>query len=237
MPAATSLQRTRRPRAGRMFEPVAERRLEPAVRRVLTTLPGSDKGLLALREVVGPFGVPDVVAVVGERSRMMLRRRAGVAPLLNELDAGIVATASSTRAMSPNSIASRLGWAVTSVERRIPHLLRQGALSVTSSGAVTRELALQPIGRLFAIEMKVNDWRRALVQCQTYRLWADNYVLVLAELSAISAPKVIEAVHRDGGGLVVGGEVILRPGVRRLELRRRLWGSEHVFAATIPRGA
>jgi len=87
------------------------------------------------------------------------------------------------------------------------------------------------VGRVYAVEAKVSDWRRALMQVRMYGVWADGYVLVMGALSARAVAAVTSEVASDGAGLMVDGRWLRRPTVRRLSPARRLWASEHVVAA------
>lgn len=222
---------TKRPRAGRRFEPVAERDLvEPAL-TAAQTLPGVRAGLHVLQEVAGPFGVADFVAVVGSPRRAEARLALGVPPLLNEIDAGIVAATSPQRARTAARLADVLGWPLASIERRLPGLLKSGAVRELRPERFVRPDALVPIGRVYAIETKMREWRRALRQARTYRLWCDNYVVVMPSLSNYSLMVALAEVEEDRGGLFIDGRWVKRPQVRRPEAARRLWGSEYVVAA------
>jgi hypothetical protein len=227
------VKESKRPRAGRRFLPVAEKELRSDAVRAARGLPGAHRGLSVFEEVAGPFGIPDFLAAVGPRS--LLRRRAAlrVPPLLNEVDAGIVARASVRLGKSAEALAEQLGWGVETVERRLPGLLRSGALTDLGAGRYVRPAALAPIGRLYAVETKIRDFRRALRQARTYALWCDNYVIVMPALSDASLGDAVHAVARDRGGLVVDGRWVQRPGGRRIPPAPRLWGSEHLVAATM----
>jgi hypothetical protein len=220
-----------RPRGGRRFEPVAERALEPDALRAARSLPGARHGLLVLREVAGPFGVPDLVAVVGPSELLRRRCALGVAPLLNEVDAGVVGAAATAAPRSVDSLADRLGWSTQTVERRVPALLRAGALVQRRPGVYTRPADLRPVGRLYALETKVNKWRRAVQQGRTYQLWCDAYIVVMASLGSVTLEALISEAREDGAGVMVAGRWLVRPRVRRRPEHRRLWGSEHVVAA------
>jgi hypothetical protein len=222
---------TKRPRAGRRFQPVAERELVGPALAVAQTLPGARAGLHVLEEVAGPFGVADFVVIVGSTERVETRLALDVPPLLNEIDAGIVAAASPRRARSGARLAERLGWPLASIERRLPGLLRSGAVVEQRPGRFVRPEVLAPVGRIYAIETKMREWRRALRQARTYRLWCDNYVIVMPSLSAASLIEVLAEVERDRGGLFVDEKWVARPALRRAEAARRLWGSEYVVAA------
>jgi hypothetical protein len=220
-----------RDKGGRRFQPVREQILEEVALRASTALPGAVDGLLVLREVVGPLGIPDLVAVVGNSQAVTLRRKLRVPPLLNEIDAAMVGAASPRAPRRTETLARRLHWPVATLARRLPNLIRSGALIETSPGVVVRPEALQPIGRLYAIETKVADWRRAVRQGRAYQLWCDAYLVVMESLSSGALPKLLEATAEDGGGVVIGGRWLSRPKVRRRPDWKRLWGSEHVVAA------
>ena len=81
-----------RERGGRRFQPVRERSLEGVALEACASLPGAQAGLVVIKEVAGPYGIPDLVAVVGDPKVARERLALGVPPLLNELDAAIVAT-------------------------------------------------------------------------------------------------------------------------------------------------
>lgn len=229
--ANVSVTLSKRPRHGRRFEPVGERDLTSAALRAAETLPGARAGLLVLQEVAGPFGVADYVAIVGSGDRVRDRVALDVPPLLNEIDAGIVSTASPRRAKSASQFAELLGWSQHSVDRRLPGLVGSGAIREVKPERFVRPEALVPVGRLYAIETKLRNWRRALRQARTYRLWSDNYVIVMPTLSAAPLTEVLLSVTEDGGGLLIDGRWITRPRLRSTEPARRLWGSEHVLAA------
>ncbi len=227
------VKESKRPRAGRRFLPVAEKELRSDAVRAARGLPGAHRGLSVYEEVAGPFGIPDFLAVIGPRTLLRHRAALRVSPLLNEVDAGIVARASVRLGRSAEALAEQLSWDVGTVERRLPGLLRSGALMDVGAGRYVRPAALAPIGRLYAVETKVRDFRRALRQARTYALWCDNYVIVMPTLSEAVLDGAIDAVARDRGGLVVDGRWIQRPGGRRIQPAPRLWGSEHLVAATM----
>jgi len=187
--------------------------------------------LLILREAAGPFGVPDLLALVGSRHLLARRQTLAVPPLLNQIDAGVVAAAASRAPRRPDALAKRLGWPVESVTRRLPELVRAGALMPAGADSFVRPAELQPVGRLYAIETKVKDWRRAIRQARAYHVWCDSYVIVMHSVSTGSLAQVVSAVRADGGGLMVAGRWLQRPRIGRRSFAQRLWGSEHLLAA------
>jgi len=220
-----------RPRAGRRFEPVRELELSNDALTAARTLPGAHRGVRILLETAGPLGVPDVLAVVGPLSVLDERLALDVPPLLNQVDAGVVAAAAASAPRTLATLARRLGWPEDTLERRLPHLLRSGALLQTGRDSYVRPEALRSVGRLYAIETKVKDWRRALRQARMYSVWSDSYVIVMPSLGSGSLPGLLAAVAADNGGLMLDGEWVRRPRLFRRSPAQRLWGSEHVIAA------
>lgn len=222
-----------RPRPGRRFLPVEELQLTPDAMRAIRGLPGAHREVSVFREVAGPFGIPDFLAVIGPQTALRERLALGVPPLLNEIDAAIVAQTSPKSGKTIEKVANKLGWPLSTVQRRIPGLLRNGALRDVGQGRYVRPSALSTIGRLYAIETKVRNFKRALRQARTYALWCDNYVIVMPQLSEAALFSAREALAADRGGLVMAGRWVQRIRTSDLPPTRRLWGSEHVVAAAL----
>jgi hypothetical protein len=220
-----------RERGGRRFQPIHERSLERVALEACASLPSAQGGLIVIRELAGPYGIPDLVAVVGDQQAAHDRLALGVPPLLNELDAAIVATAAPRAPRSTITLARRLGWDTPTVLSRMPRLLQIGALSEVGPGVVVRATALKPIGRLYAIETKVANWRRAVRQGRNYQLWCDSYVVVMDALGVAPLEGLLAAAREDGAGVVIGGRWRARARVRGRSDWRRFWGSEYVVAA------
>lgn len=220
-----------RPRHGRRFVPVAEAALVDDAIAAARGLPHAHRGLAVIAEMTGPFGVPDFVAIVGSPDRLAARAALAVPPLLNEVDAAIVSALAPRAARSAETIAAALGWPMSVIDRRLPGLLRTGAVIEPRPGRFVRPEELEPVGRLYAIETKVSDWRRAMLQGRRYRLWCENYVIVMPGLSDSTGLRAGEAIAQDGGGLVAAGSWVSRTRAYDLPAPRRLWGSEHALAA------
>jgi len=225
------VRETGRPRAGRRFAPSHELALlDPAI-DATSALPGARRGLLVVRESTGPFGIPDLTALVGNPALLAARLALGVPALLHQVDAAVVAVAHPQQGRSAAVLARGLGWPEGTVERRLPDLMRTGALREVRPGRFVRPEALAPLGRIYAVEAKVREWGRALRQARTYSVWADGYVLVMGSLTPRALNLVREQVAGDRGGLVVDGRWVCRPVLRRLPPARRLWAAEHLVAA------
>lgn len=230
---ATWVHETQRPRHGQRFQPTRELELLPTAIAAARSLPGSHRGLRLVQELAGPYGIPDIAAVVGPTTRLTDRLALPIPPLLNEIDAGIVAACSPLRGRSVEAIAGTLAWAPASIRRRIPALLKTHALVRTDRGTFIRPEGLAPLGTLYAIEAKVEDWRRAVAQARRYRTWADGYVIVMGAVSSRGLEWLTTEVSRDGGGLLVSEGWICRPRKQTLPPARRLWAAEHVVAASL----
>lgn len=226
-----------RPRQGRRFEPTHELAVLDSARWCAAGLPGAHRGLLVIGELTGPQGIPDLTAIVGPPQALQRRLASPVPPLLNEVDAGIVAAASATLPRSVDALATRLGWPNDVVAGRLKGLLRTKAMIELSRGRYCRDAALEPIGRIYAIEAKVRDGGAALRQVRAYTTWADAYVIVTGSLGEVARSRLEPEVCRDGGGLVVRGSWVQRPRLRPAGRARRLWSAEHVAAALIPAGS
>ena len=227
---ATVLE-TSRPRPGRRFEPTHEKALYENALSACTALPGAYRGLIVIREMTGPIGIPDLTALVGSQRALEERRAFGAPPLLNQLDAAIVAAAHTRIGRPLEAIAAQLGWPVTTVRRRLPALLDSDVLSWTTRRGLRRHHAMQPLGRLFAVEAKVRDRGAAVHQARSYGSWADGYVLVMGELGSRPLAQVLTDVDEDEGGLMMAGRWLRRPKVSSLPDSRRLLGSEYFYAA------
>ena len=87
----------------------------------------------------------------------------------------------------------------------MPRLIEIGALSETAPGVVVRAAGLEPIGRLYAIETKVANWRRAVRQGRNYELWCDTYIVVMDALGAGALEGLLAATREDKAGVVISG--------------------------------
>ncbi len=220
------------PRAGQRFEPIQERALHKDALDAIRGLPGASRGLLVVPEFAGPIGIPDFTAYVGDIGRIRSRQYLNVPPIVNEIETGILTATHVRRASSSETIASALGWPVGAVSSRVKGLTRRRALHEVYKNRYVRPEALKPGGRLYAVEAKIEDWRSALKQVRTYRVWADSYVLVMGPLTERARTALIAEVREDRGGLVVDGHWITRPRLGQAAARRRLQAWELFAAAT-----
>jgi hypothetical protein len=129
-------------------------------------------------------------------------------------------------------LADRLRVDEGTVLRRLGRLGRLGYVQPRGSGW-SRAAELLPVGRLYALEAKVEDWRGALRQALMYATWADAAGVVLLQLPRDTTTLVQEA-RRLEIGLAHNERWLVRPRIHRHPLARRLLASEHLVAAMWP---
>lgn len=195
-------------------------------------LPGASRGLVVVPEFAGPIGVPDFTAYVGSMTSLLKRQQLDVPPVVSDIDAGIVSVAHVRRTSDVHEIADALGWPLSAIAGRLRRLVITGALIERRPGEYIRPVEIEATGRLYAIEAKIEDWRKALRQVRTYRVWADAYVLVMSGLSERTTEALLTEVKRDRGGLVVDGDWLARPRIEATDEWRRLQALELFVAST-----
>ena len=223
-------------RPGRRFQPIQELDLRLDVLRACAELPTSHRGIIVQEEMPGPIGIPDATVLIGGRDLLSARQESGVPPILNRLDAAILGALPSSAPRSVDYLAEKLHWERQTVARRARHLVSSGAVARTPKGSFVRDPRLVPLGRLVAVEAKVNDAVGALAQARTYASWADTYVLVMSQLSSRILERLIEDVRADGGGLMVGSRWRVRPRLGAQSRAQALLASEFFFDSLL-RGA
>lgn len=219
---------------GRRFEPVAERALEPVLRDLASRLPGNSLGVLASAEFAGPAGVADFVAVTRAYELLPARLEIDVPVLDSQSDASVVAAVSSRRRTSLTDVAERVGMSETQTARRLRQLCELGAIA-ECQGSYRRHPALAPIGRMYAFEAKVSDWRQATAQALRYARWADAASIVL-----LRPPRDAEILRVYARSLRIGVAIqhrwLVRPTLQPTSPGLRLLASE-MFIATLIKSA
>jgi hypothetical protein len=216
-------------RPGRLFAPKAERALHPVLRELASRLPGAQGGVSVIAEMPGPTGLPDLVAIP-ITPQLAIRLAFDCPPLLSWGDARLVSACSTFRPSSVAALSRRLGSSEENTQRRVRRLLKSGALLQSDTACVLRPRALAPVGRLYALEAKIDDWSAGFGQALRYGVWADATAVVLGQLPK-DPSRVVDQASSLGIGLAHGKRWIVRPRLRRLEFAHRLWASEHVVAA------
>lgn len=220
-------------RGGRRFEAIQERELYGFAGEVAESLPGPNTDALVIAEMSGPLGVPDFVVLVGGCEWLEARRDAGVPPVLSETECFVLSVLSYKRALSVQTICSRLRWGTEHVDRAVSSLLKIDAVTKTRNGAILAAPGIKPEGVVFAIEAKTSNWRKAILQGRSYRTWANNYVVLLGDVGELAADRAKAQVLDDGAGLFVHERWAVKPKTRTPVLAHRLQGFEHIFSVLL----
>lgn len=216
---------------GKRFEPREELSLHTSASQAAANLPGKHDSVLMLPEMPSPLGLPDFAILVGGEAWLHERQLAGVTPIVSEVDCRVLDALYAGRPSRLDSIAEKVGWASYEIEPILARLERVGAAHKTRNGSFLLNPALQPKGTLIAIEAKVKDWQKAVLQGRAYRTWANNYVVVLGEVGAVAATRARDRIVADGGGLFLASKWQVRPSMRRHRPPQRLRGFEYLYAA------
>lgn len=226
---AEVLEIRRAPRAGRAFAPIRERELDDVLRRLAVRLPGAKQGLILSPEFPGPRGVVDLLAVTRVRDALEERSALGAPFLKSETDCAVVAATHERAVRTSAHIAKALAMSERQVNRRLRELEAHGFVVRAGAGYLRRE-GLRPLGRAYALEAKVTDWRRGLEQALRYSSWCDAAGVVL-----LTAPNDTAAVlgrfRALGIGLAVKESWLVRPRLGRANPARRLVLSELLASA------
>lgn len=217
-------------RPGRRFEPTKERLLDDDLVTLATQLPRAAEGLALVREFSGGRGVADAVAVTGWQEPMRQRMALQLPLLGNETDCSVLAALSPNQTRTVTSISKRLGMSDEQVVRRLRPLAAAGYVESRGSG-FRRVQGLEPIGRAYALEAKVSDWKQGVGQALRYSTWCDAAAVVL-----LKPPRDLSDVKKRssklGLGLAAGGQWVVRPRLGRPHVGLRLAMSEQ-FAQLI----
>lgn len=212
------------PRPGRRFEPTVERLLDDDLVTLSMRLPRAPEGLAIVREFPGGRGVADVVAITGWQEAVRQRIALNLPFLLNETDSSVVAALSPNQTRTVASLGKKLGMSDEQVLRRLRPLAAAGYVVARGSG-FRRVHGLDPIGRAYALEAKVSDWRQGISQALRYSTWCDAAAVVL-----LKAPRDLADVRARcamlGLGLAAEGRWIVRPRLGRPHAGLRLAMSE-----------
>lgn len=228
--SALDVTTSKHARPGRPFQPVQEAELHRDLPALVRSLPGAVRhGALLIAEAPGPFGVPDLLVLVGGQRQIDQRLASGLAPILSEMDAGLVAQLSAHRPASVSDLALVLGWTEDAVRRRARRLAGLEVVADRPSGLV-RHPMVGFGGSIHAIEAKVNDWNRGIDQSLLYATWCDSVTLSVGRLPRDFTPAVVRAA-RLRLGLVGSGRWLCRPGRRSHPRSVKQWAHEHVVAA------
>lgn len=219
------------PKLNTRFVPKQELELNPALAMLASKLPRSSRGLITISEFEGPVGIPDFIGVTSFTKSLGERKEAGVPPLTSLADATLLAFVSSARWSSAASLARRTRQDETALVKKLNRLERSGYLKFQGR-LVQRAEFLKPIGRIYAFEAKVDDWRQASAQAFRYSRWSDAASIVL-----LRPPRNMDAVQAQAIRLKIGFAVedrwIIRPVISPSDSGQRLLASEMLYQTVL----
>ena len=215
-----------------------ERRLGDSLEAVLASRKGR-AGLprfqILFREVVCRQGVPDFIAGLGlGRKRRDLRRFVAATRIGAESSLSVLALLQVRRFRSEEYLARATGLSESGLRRVLARLILAGLVVRKANGNRRYRLsraAQAPTTELWAFEIKVKDWRRALYQGLQYRAFAHRVVIVFPVARERLLRRHVARFRRWGIGVAVFDEredtirVLCRP-IRRRPTSR----SHHLFA-------
>ena len=190
------------------------------------------------REVVGPHGIADLVAVQFDSAALRTRATAGILAI-QDVGALRAILACRRSARSTADLVRILGLSESSVRRAVRIGCEAGALQRVDARRHLAHAGWRPIARrLVAVELKRSDWRRAANQLWAYQGWASSAWLVLGKRPPLSA---IEGLWRMGMGLGYLGDdgntqVVLRPKTKRLSGIASIWAGEQTLGRALASG-
>lgn len=211
-------------RSGRRFEPTAERLLDEDLATLSMRLPSASAGLALLREFSGGRGVADAVAVTGWQEAVHDRVVLGLPFLLNETDCSIMAALTPNQTRTLSNVAKKIGMSEQQLARRLRALHSNGYVEPKGSG-FRRAQGFDPIGRTYALEAKVGDWRQGVSQALRYSTWCDAAAVVLLK-DPRNLAEVKERCSMLGLGFAAEGRWVVRPRIGRPHAGLRLAASE-----------
>lgn len=149
-------------------------------------------------EVDAGVGLADVVLCKRlPRTTRALTLLASIHPRL----APLLDPAMARQIASRDDLATSLGLSPSAAQRLMQRLLRLGIVKVRRSGVEMSSIDVQPFGAIIAVEAKLSDWPRALVQAYRNRQFADESWVVLDHRFHGPALAQVERFQRSGVGL------------------------------------
>lgn len=190
------------------------------------------------REVVGPHGIADLVAVQFDAEALRARKAAEI-HATEDIGAVRAILACRRTARSTADLSRLLGLSDSSVRRAVRVGYEVGALEDAGARRHLANGAWRPVARrLVAVELKRSDWQRATHQLWAYQGWASSAWLVLGKPPPLSAIKGLSGMGTGLGYLGQDGntQVVLRPKTKRLSGVASIWAGEQVLGRALASG-
>jgi hypothetical protein len=223
-----------RVRSGRQFAPVAEAELWPTLRALALRLPSTDGTVHVVPEFSAANGIADLVALVSAEQGIRDRFSSGAGYLQSVSEASVASVFPTRRKVRADRAIGRLDMSERQARAIVAKLVLRGVLHRQGSYFI-RDPAVVAVGRMYALEAKVADWRRGMTQSLRYSTWSDAAAVVLAK-NPHDVERARERAKSFGIGMAVGSKWVVRPRLRRGSPGLRLLSSE-IFLASIAGGS
>jgi hypothetical protein len=172
----------------------------------------SRRGLVGLeefsavyREVICRQGRADFVAVARDDGRMS-NQSVGCSSSL-KLTESAATLLSLLKLRSPRTLeylVRRSGLTYETTKRTLRDLMSTGAVrNATDSSYLLGRTSMQPLEDLWAFELKLHDWRRALFQACQYQAFANSVCIVMPSTASRVLDRRIAVFSSMGVGLIV----------------------------------
>ena len=183
------------------------------------------------REVEVGFGIPDLVAGMGE-ARALRNRKRQAGPVTHSLQLAVLEYCAHVR--TEDDLRDWAPGAFYELDRRaLQPLLQDELLTVTNGRYRSRANPKDPFDRLVAVELKLSDVGRGIAQAHACRAFADASYLALPAHRV--TPETMDRARQVGIGLLAVhaayAEEAVEPGVSVATTGRRRMASEHTLAA------
>lgn len=199
--------------------------------------PGERSPDFIAAEVVAPGAIADLVAGAFDYDALAARRAADIAPLTDW--SSLLCALACRQPLTANEVAVAVGLSSSGARRSLTTATASGAL-LRDGRHFTLNHGWRPaMTRLVAVELKLRDWQKGLLQAARYRRWADASWLLLgatavrqAEPNSRQAGVGLARLGRNGGWDKAAGPKRARPtyGVERR------WAEEQVLAQALGAG-
>lgn len=211
------------------FTPTKEAVLDPALRSLARALPRSNPGVVMMAEVPGPVGVPDLIALPGSGDGLRKRLESKIRPVLRRADVELLAALKVRQGVTVETLRARVVGGNRAFNQSLRELTKDGAV-IIDGRLIYRAESMAPVGHIYALEAKVDDWKKGVRQAFRYRSWCSASALVLSRMPKDREP-LLSAARRLQIGLAWEDRWLIRPRVVKLDPVQHLLGSEHFVAA------
>lgn len=199
--------------------------------------PGESSPDFIAAEVVAPGAIADLVAAAFDYDALATRRAADIAPLTDW--SGLLCALACRRPLTANEVAVAVGLSSSGARRSLTTATASGALLRDGRHFALNDDWRPATTRLVALELKLRDWQKGLLQATRYRRWADASWLILgalalgqAEPDSRQAGVGLARLGRDGGWMRAAPAKRARP---TYGIERR-WAEEQVLAQALAYG-